>query len=185
MATLNVSELADGALPGLQVPLRRWLDGRWAILFSHPDDFVQCELELDRWVGILGDAFARARVRPLALSRRTCPIDRGWVSQLSGEACVVSLREPAHGPFDLHARRLQAAIEGLGQRFAMIIDSTLRRQRTFTYETAERLPSPLDLLRLACRLRNEQTPEQRPAAQCAPPCLAAPPNRLYGSYAFA
>jgi hypothetical protein len=69
-----------------------------AILFSHPDDFLRCELEVDRWLHLVGDAFRQARIRPLALWRRNQPLDRGWVSQLTDQhtasEIVVALRGP-------------------------------------------------------------------------------------------
>lgn len=194
MATLKVSEVAEGSCTGSRVSLREWLDGRWAILFSHPDDFVQCELELDRWLGIVGSAFTQARICPLALPRRNCPVDQGWVSQLSGGASVVALHERAEGPFslDFHTRRLQAEVERLEQRFAMIIDPMLRRRRTVTYGAAEQLPSPLDLIRITCRLRNEAAHDSRVDHESAALAheRAASPSlslryRSYGAYAFA
>lgn len=185
MATLNISETAADAHPDSHVPLRRWLDGRWAILLSHADDFVKCELEIDRWLGIVGDAFARARIRPLALSRQSCPIDQGWVSQLSGGPCVVSLHERSDGRsrLDLRARQLRDEIAGTRQRFAMIIDSTLRGRTLRVYGAAEPPPSPLDLVRLACRLRDEQDP--RFAGESCASAVAAARYRPGLSYAFA
>lgn len=42
----------------------------------------------------------------------------------------------------------------------MIIDGTLRPQRTHTYGVVERPPSPLDFVHLACLLRDEPEHEQ-------------------------
>lgn len=79
MATLKIFEVADPNCGGSNISLREWLDGRWAVLFSHPDDFVQCDLEFDRWLGLVDEAFARARIRPLALPRASYRIDHGWI----------------------------------------------------------------------------------------------------------
>lgn len=157
MATLKVFEVADPVCGGSNISLRKWLDGRWAILFSHPDDFVRCDLEFDRWLGITGEAFAEARIRPLTLPRSSYPIDRGWISQLTGGAAV-SLHDRLHGrdPIDFHACWLQDAITSVRARFAMIIDETLRPRSTHTYGVAEPPPSPLDFVRLACRLREDE-----------------------------
>lgn len=189
MATLRVCELADDMPAHSSIPLREWLDGRWAILFSHPDDFVRCELELDRWLGIAGSAFQHARIRPIALARRTCPIDQGWVSQLSGDHCLVSLHERWNGRalLDFPSSRLRACIDSIDERFAMVIDPTLRQRRTWMYGAADQPPSPLDLVRLACRLRNEpmhertSTPKQESTASSRPKWQ----GRSLGSYALA
>jgi alkyl hydroperoxide reductase subunit AhpC len=172
MATLRVCELTDDGSAGASISLREWLDGRWAILFSHPDDFIHCELELDRWLDIVGNAFRHARIRPLALSRSTCPIDQGWVSQLSGDDCSVSLHERMNGRtlLDFHSYRLRACLEGIDQRFAMIIDPAPRQRRTLIYGAAEKPASPLDLLRLACRIRSAEAH----ASQCGAERIGSP-----------
>ncbi len=162
VATLKIFAVADSDCGGSNISLRKWLDGRWAILFSHPDDFVQYDFEFDRWLGIVGEAFARACIRPLALPRGSYPIDRGWISQLTG-GTPVSLHDRLDGrdPFDFRARRLQEEIAGVQKRFAMIIDGRLRPRSTHVYGVVERPPSPLDFLRHACRLRDEQAREKQ------------------------
>ena len=187
MATLRVCESARDGSAGSSVSLREWLDGRWAILFSHPDDFIRCGLELDRWLDIVGNAFRQARILPLALSRRTCPIDQGWVSQLSGDDCCVSLHQRMNGQslLDFHSCRLRACIERLDQRFAMIIDPAPCQQRTLLYGAAEEPPSPLDLLRLACRLRSAEAHHSHFGGERSPSQRVVTHRRSAGVYALA
>jgi hypothetical protein len=187
MATLRVCEATDDGAAGSSISLREWLDGRWAILFSHPEDFIRCELELDRWLDIVGNAFRQARIRPLALSRRAGAIDQGWVSQLSGDDCSVSLHERMNGQslLDFHSCRLRACLGRIEQRFAMIIDPAPCQRRTLLYGAAEEPPSPLDLVRLACRLRSAEAHESHSGAERSMSSHGMTRRRSQGVYAFA
>jgi alkyl hydroperoxide reductase subunit AhpC len=143
--------------------LRTWLGGSWAILFSHPDDFVSYDLELDRWLVITRRAFAERHIQPIALASATLDPAHSWVTQVSGDGRAVSLENPAQqhfGPVDLQTPVLREAIEQTGRRFVMIIDSALRIQRIFTYQELSNLPSPLELLGWAEALRAKQTAAQ-------------------------
>jgi hypothetical protein len=148
-------------LPGMTSPsLRAWLRDGWAILFSRPDDFVSYDLEMDRWLVITRRAFAERRIQPIALASPALDPEHGWVTQVSGDNRAVLLEDPAQqyfGPVDLQTPVLREAIERAGQRFAMIIDNTLRIQKIFTYDVLSNLPSPLDLLGWADALRAKQT----------------------------
>lgn len=158
MATLRVCEPAEAASVGpgacSGTSLRAWLGGNGTLLFSHPDDFVRgCDLEIDRWLHITGDAFRQANIRPLALSRQSCPIDRGWVSQLSGDDRVISLFEAIRGRplLDLDSCRLRTRLECIEERFVMMIDAALYVRWLLLYRASQKPPSPLDLVRLADR----------------------------------
>ena len=172
MATLLLPrfEKFDSAPPtGGGASLRAWLNDGWALLFSHPDDFVRCEMEQDRWLTIAQRTFARHSIRPLALARPAQPLDAGWVTRVTGDAGIVLL-EDASEFFGLHARRLREGIVAAGSRFVMIVDSMLVRRRTYCYNDLSRLPSPLDFVAwIKTRgARNGRTSEQRMA-----PCSAA------------
>ena len=169
MATLLLAAGAAGDCSGtaqhLTSPsLRAWLRDSWALLFSHPDDFVSYDLEMDRWLVITRQAFAERRIQPLALASQTLDPRYTWVTHVSGDDRSVLLEDPAQqhfGPVDLQTPVLREAIGQAGCRFVMIIDSALRIQRTFTYQGLSNLPSPLELLGWAEALRSKQT--ARPA----------------------
>jgi hypothetical protein len=150
--------------------LRAWLGDCWAILFSHPDDFVSYDLEMDRWLVITRRAFAERRIQPIALASPGFDPEHSWVTQVSGDNRAVLLEEPAQqhfGPLDLQVPVLGEAIERAGHRFAMIIDNTLRIQKMFAYNVLSNLPSPLELLGWADALRAKQTaPSPRIARYC-------------------
>ena len=165
MATLLLAAGASGGCSGtaqhLTSPsLRAWLREGWAILFSHPDDFVSYDLEMDRWLVIARRAFAERRIQPLALASQTFDPQHNWVTHVSGDSRSVLLEDPTQqhfGPVDLQTPVLREALETTGRRFVMIIDSALRIQRTFTYQALSNLPSPLELLGWAEALRTKQT----------------------------
>jgi hypothetical protein len=81
---LQTRLLPEGAVPA--VALRRWLHGRWALLFSHPDDFAAYGFESDRWLVHVEEAFAATDIRPLALAGRH---ETGWVNAVGG--CTTSM----------------------------------------------------------------------------------------------
>jgi hypothetical protein len=125
-------DVSAHASPLPAAALRRWLQGRWALLFSHADDFAAYGFESDRWLVHVQEAFAAADVRPLALADRQ---EAGWVTEVGGCITTLALDEPA-------------------ERFVMTLDTGLRVRRTFVYTQRDRLPSPMDLAALAREVRD-------------------------------
>lgn len=142
--------------------LREWLGQHWAILFSHPDDFDQEQLERDRWLSVLRRSFSVHGVRPLALARYGYDVRQGawhgWLAELGdGVVAVLSTTAPAQDALlDFRASALRAEIARSGPRFAMIVDSELRCQRTVRYRAAVDAPSPIELVGWAVALRDRQ-----------------------------
>jgi hypothetical protein len=141
--------------------LQGWLAGRWAILFSHPQDFAQEQWEMDRWISVLSQGFRAQGVAAVAL----CPADRepeeSWLGRLAAlnRECAATLcldpSQPA-APADFAAGALRADIARTGPRFAMIIDSDVRCRRTLRYRPPGELPSPLDLIGWAVAQRRRE-----------------------------
>ena len=129
---------------GPAISLRSWLRDGWAILFSHPLDFVCCELEMDRWLVLLQKAFAAQRVRPLALGGANARED-SWVTRITSDHRTVCL-QPDRDSSDLQARALREHVTSHDRRFVSIIDTDMRRHKTFSYADCTSLPSPLDFL---------------------------------------
>lgn len=136
----------DSPLPAVAV--RRWLHGRWALLFSHPDDFASYGFESDRWLVHVREAFAAADIRPLALTGRH---DAGWVTEVGGCITTLALDEIQRYPVARASREeaLRSAAFDAESRFVMTLDASLRLRRMFVYTQRDRLPSPMDLAALA------------------------------------
>jgi hypothetical protein len=155
-----MSSYPASSYPGRPLPLssslRPWLRGQWALLFSHADDFACHDLESDRWAVVLEQSLDAAHVRPVALTSRIDAGFESWVTQAGGAFVTIAPEEPRRGPrlIDLQARALRDAVERSSSRFVMIVDESLRLHRTFAYAPGDRLPSPLDLVAMAGRLRS-------------------------------
>jgi hypothetical protein len=161
MATLVLAEPpstnSDDA-PAHGLSLRTWLDAEWLILFSHPGDFVSCELELDRWLSVIQRSFADSRIRPLELLAVHGVAGGGsWINEVSGDTRQVHLSEVRSGGSnapDLRLYALRAELTALGRRrFVMILDESLRIRRTYAYSALTEVPSPLEFLGWAAAAR--------------------------------
>lgn len=143
--------------------LREWLGERWGILFAHPGDFDQEQLERDRWLSILRRSFREHEVLPIALARGggdPQAASLGWLAELGDDsAAVLSTAAPAQGALlDFRASALRMRIARGGARFVMIIDSDLRCRLITRYRVPVDLPSPIELVGWAVALRDRQRP---------------------------
>lgn len=168
--------------------LRASLAPRWAILFSHPDDFAQQHLESDRWVSILARSFSARGVVPVALARPGSNPEQGWLGQLAaldGESvAVLTLDDPSVALADLPESAFRAQIARSGPRFAMILDSSLRCRRTLSYSSLVDLPSPLELIGWAVALRRREHGEGGRSETPRYPLPIRPASARGARYAF-
>jgi len=159
MAKLLLSGAHSDHTADLPTPsLRSWLGDNWALLFSHPGDFVRCELEMDRWLSVLQRTFATSRIKPLQLlGIPGQALEGSWISEVSGDASLVPLSDLCEAPSNacnLQVYALREAICALGRRrFVMILDDSLRIRRTYAYSALAEVPSPLEFVGWAAAAR--------------------------------
>lgn len=131
---------------------------RWSIIFTNPDDFVPLDLEIDRWLIVVRQAFADRGIRPRGLPAHNPTRRYNWTRGLSrgifAEIVESAIRRPSL------FRDLQEPVRsndtGLSGRFVIVVDDALRNQQTFTYWNRQGLPSPLEFLEWADVLRTRQ-----------------------------
>jgi hypothetical protein len=150
---------------------------RWAILFSHPDDFAQEQMEMDRWITVLAHSFSARGIVPVALARPQSNAEQGWLWRLAAldgdSAAILTLDDPSAALADISGGALCAQIARSGPRFAMILDSSLRCRRTLSYRLPAELPSPLELIGWAVALRKrDRLRESAEAAGQGSTCAA-------------
>jgi hypothetical protein len=142
--------------------LRTRLAGDWGLLFSHPADFEQRGFESDRWLWLLGEAFAAQRVLPLVDAARIGATQCGWEWSIDPRSCYVgtpageSAWQAAFTPLDRGpVPRQQANLDG-SMRYVACIDPEGRCAAVTEYQAGERPRSLFDLLGLVARLARRQ-----------------------------
>jgi hypothetical protein len=159
--------------------LLNWLASRWAMVFSHPQDFAQLDLESDRWLCVVGNALSAAHI---AAVRVLCGDVRyaSWTEQLDGANAFLTLdgcRQRAAEEIRATIDVLHRATTRAASRFVMIVDESLIVRRTLSYAPGATLPSVLDLIAATAKLRARPSRAGQPHEACAS-AVANLPRRL-------
>jgi len=135
--------------------VRRWLDGSWALLFSHSDDFADHGFEADRWIAHVCEAFASTGVRPLARVSGASGLAAGWVTEIGGRCTTNMYIDEIRRSFlrETGDSAESAWIWDSRQRFVLLLDDALRARWSFHYSAGDRLPSPIELAAIGEALR--------------------------------
>lgn len=138
MATLIFTDQTDVTTfaTDSRVSLREWLAGKWAVLFSHPEDFAPHPSTPSGFITMLADDFAACRVRPVTLGNnaRTTP---SWLDYAGADntKIVVAVGDSDGRVVDLGEHTLARKIARLATPFVMVIDANARCRSTITYRT--------------------------------------------------
>lgn len=167
MATLTLARADigfDARLAGA-IALSDWLDGRWGLIFSHPQDFAAQGLEADRWRSLVAEALETMQVRPLrlqSLEQRYA----SWIEQIAeGDQLLALERRKRVSSDDLSARAaaLRSVLSRSTERFVAIVDERMQLRHVFVYSAAHRIPCVFDVIALVDVLREEVLVEPRAA----------------------
>jgi alkyl hydroperoxide reductase subunit AhpC len=129
--------------------LHEALNGDWALLFSHPQDFGPAPSKMHRWLEQLRYELNARRVRAIEVRREGGASSASWIDQLQLDPELVRLREPpfaAADPISFAARALRAELLTQSCGFVLIIDGALKRRGVLRYSAGRSDVSVFDLL---------------------------------------
>jgi alkyl hydroperoxide reductase subunit AhpC len=136
MATLTLSSTTDAASSSsTKARLRDWLDGKWAVLFSNPEDFAPHPTTPEGFITLLADDFAACGVKPITLGKGDGTTN-SWLDFAGADTTNVVLDgdpEPA-AIVDLAQRTLAKTIRRLTSRFVIVLDEKARCRTTINYD---------------------------------------------------
>lgn len=133
--------------------LRRWLAGRWALLFSDPDDFANYGFEADRWLMYIQNAFDSLRLRPIAAGYDD---GSGWISQIGGR--FIPRYEVGELVPQLRGCTRSKEAQSAAEHFVTILDGSGHARRTLLYRPGSEIPSIVELVQTAVHLRERGAP---------------------------
>ncbi len=115
--------------------LREWLDGQWAALFSHPEDFAPHPSTPHGFTTCLADGLTAAGIKPLVFGTTIEQPSESWFDHALDDDSVVALKT-YHGPVvDLAECALATRLATLRQPFVLILDEHSRCRTTLRYAT--------------------------------------------------
>lgn len=120
-----------------EIDFHRYIEGSWAVLFSHPKDFTPvCTTELGR-VSKLKSEFAKRGVKVIALSVDSETSHKGWIHDINEtQNCTVDypiIADEDKSVSALYGMIHPASLDSLTVRTVFIIDPQKKIRLTLTY----------------------------------------------------
>lgn len=147
------------------VSLLDWLEGHWAIVMSHPDDFAPPPTTPTGFTNRLADQMLAADVKPIAFGHSLELMTPNWLDHAVNDDAVVLLDTNGDRIVDLAERALATRLATCTGRFVSILDERGRCRTILHYvESLRTRPRTLrDLMEIVAVLRGQQTDRLRRA----------------------
>lgn len=129
--------------------LHEWLNGDWALLFSHPGDFDRPAAGRGRWLQDMRYEFNARRAQAIAVKRDGGECATSWIDELQIDREILRLREPPFTAADrisFAARVLRGELLALQSRYVVIVDGALKHRGMLRYSPGRGGVSVFDLL---------------------------------------
>lgn len=162
MATMTLATThADAAALAHErlVPLREWLRGHWAAVFSNPEDFAPDPSTPPGFVTCIAHEARLARIKPIAFARSLEPVSN-WLDHAVNDDALVVLNH-RNDIIDLAERCLATTLARLRQPFVVILDERGRARMTLNYRSGDRRRTMLDVVDMVELLRRGRVPSIR------------------------
>lgn len=158
-----------------QIRFHQWIEGSWAVLFSHPKDFTPvCTTELGA-VANLKQEFAKRGVKVIALSVDNVDDHKGWIKDIN-ETQNVTLDFPIIGDPDRTVANLYDmihpnALDNLTVRSVFVIGPDKKVKLTLTYPASagrnfDELLRVIDSLQLTAQYSVATPANWKPGQDC-------------------
>jgi alkyl hydroperoxide reductase subunit AhpC len=120
-----------------RIKFHDWIDGKWAVLFSHPKDFTPvCTTELGA-VSKLKAEFEKRKAKPIAVSVDDVGSHKGWIGDIEetqhAKMNFPILADPDRKVSNLYDMIHPAANDTLTVRSVFFIDPNKKVRATITY----------------------------------------------------
>lgn len=137
--------------------LREWLNGRWAAVFSHPEDFAPHPSTPQGFTTCLVDGLIGAGIKPLVFGTMLEQLPESWFDHAVDDDSVVVLKTYDEPIMDLAERALATKLQALRGPFMLLLDERGRCRTTLRYSTGahHRPRTILDVIEIASALQHD------------------------------
>ena len=144
--------------------LRDWLQGDWAVVCSHPDDFAPPRGTPEGFVTCIAEGLRAERLKMIGFDRTLEPPPASWLDHSVNDDSIVVLDGDDATVVDLAEHALAAKLAELTQPFVVIVDDRGRVRTTLKYRYGDRSRTLFDIVELVAVLREDAGEKQIPTS---------------------